>query len=175
MPATYDAIATTTLTSTSATVSFTSIPGTYTDLVLVVSAAMSASGQSVYMRFNDDTGSTYCQGNIFYNGTTFGTSTASMNDLAGVGNILYSQSGFSTGQLSAVCNIFNYADTSMIKSSITLSGQGASGTASVEHNMGWWNSANAITSITVRSNGTPTSTYHFIAGSTFSLYGILRG
>jgi hypothetical protein len=66
MPATYEPIATTTLTSTTASIDFTSIPTTYTDLKLVFTGlASSVNGVGVGLRFNGDTSSSYSV-NMFY-------------------------------------------------------------------------------------------------------------
>ena len=61
MPATYDKIATYTLPSATSSYTFTSIPSTYTDLVLVVSARMTGGGgaSAIQLQFNGDTGSNY--------------------------------------------------------------------------------------------------------------------
>ena len=58
--ATYTPIATQTPGSNTASISFSSIPGTYTDLVLVIDNAFTASGGYSYsLSFNDDTASNY--------------------------------------------------------------------------------------------------------------------
>jgi hypothetical protein len=59
MTATYEKIATTTLGSTTATVTFSSISGAYTDLVLVERLVKSITGGSLQVRFNSDTGTNY--------------------------------------------------------------------------------------------------------------------
>jgi hypothetical protein len=54
---TYEAIATQTLGSAAASVTFSSIPGTYTDLVLVVAMEHVTTGtENIVMQFNGDTG-----------------------------------------------------------------------------------------------------------------------
>ena len=61
MPAsnTYEPIATTTLTSAVSSVSFGSIPQTYTDLILVNYFATTTVNEDAYVQFNSDTASNY--------------------------------------------------------------------------------------------------------------------
>ncbi len=60
MTKTYVPISTTTLGSNASTVSFSSIPGTYTDLVIVMGViSTSNTGHYVYLQYNGDTGSNY--------------------------------------------------------------------------------------------------------------------
>ena len=66
---TYVAIATNTLGSAAASVTFSSIPGTYTDLV-IVTQAISATADNVGIRFNSDSGSNYSQTWLSGNGTS---------------------------------------------------------------------------------------------------------
>ena len=58
MPGTYEPLATTTGTGSSTTVTFTTIPQTYTDLVLVCSD-INAQTTDIGVRFNNDSGSNY--------------------------------------------------------------------------------------------------------------------
>ena len=58
MAITYEPIATTTLGTSASSVTFSTIPGTYTDLVLVV-AGTSAATNGNEMQFNGDTGNNY--------------------------------------------------------------------------------------------------------------------
>jgi hypothetical protein len=59
MAITYEPIATTTLGSAAATVTFSSISGAYTDLIVVANLAQSAGSNSLRFRLNGDTGSNY--------------------------------------------------------------------------------------------------------------------
>ena len=56
MPAsnTYEPIATTTLTSATSEVSLSSIPSTYTDMIIVVTATTTADNTDIQMYFNSD-------------------------------------------------------------------------------------------------------------------------
>ena len=56
---TYTPLATSTLGSAAASVTFSSISGSYTDLVLVISCAQSAAGGGLRFQFNSDTGGNY--------------------------------------------------------------------------------------------------------------------
>ena len=61
MPAgsTYTPLSTTTLGSAQATVTFSSISGSYTDLVLVMNTIGTSAGGDVQVQFNSDTASNY--------------------------------------------------------------------------------------------------------------------
>jgi len=59
MPATYEPIATTTLGSAAATITFSTIAATYTDLRLTLVFTTSVGGANVFFRFNGDTGTNY--------------------------------------------------------------------------------------------------------------------
>ena len=71
MTTTYEAIATTTLGSDSASVTFSTISGSYTDLVLVaVAGIITSAGEAYQMRINSDSGSNYSQTEMWGNGST---------------------------------------------------------------------------------------------------------
>ena len=155
---TYVPLATTTLNSTSSSVSFTSISGSYTDLVLVIQAALSSSANDTWLRFNSDSGTNYSRTKIAADGSSVTTFQASnQNAYYGVGNI-------NTSWMMSINHIFNYSNTTMNKSFITRHGSTGNETAA---GVGLWRSTAAITSIEI-APGTST----FISGSTFTLYGI---
>jgi len=67
---TYTPIATTTLGSAVASYSFTSIPSTYTDLVLILNpSGTTTNGQDVGLRFNSDSATNYSRTALSGNGT----------------------------------------------------------------------------------------------------------
>lgn len=72
MPATYEPIATTTLTSTATEIVFSSIPGTYTDLRLVAVFTPTASLRP-RIDLNSDTGTNYSSTLLTSSGTTAGS------------------------------------------------------------------------------------------------------
>ncbi len=59
MPATYEPLATTTLGSAASSVTFSSISGSYTDLVVVFSGTAGGGNSNLILTFNSDTGSNY--------------------------------------------------------------------------------------------------------------------
>jgi hypothetical protein len=64
---TYEAIATQTLGSAAASVTFSSIPGTYTDLVIVCTPLrVTAGAEELVFQFNSDTGSNYSINNSYW-------------------------------------------------------------------------------------------------------------
>lgn len=161
MPSTYTPIATTTLTSASS-VTFSSIPGTYTDLVLVSSAKSSTSTVTPRIQFNSDTGTNYsCTYFIGYSGGTL--SNRFTNDTSiPVANFAGNYTEFSP----MIISILNYSNTTTYKSLLSR-GANTVSSSDVSAVVGLWRNTNAITSITLQmSSGT------FAIGSTFSLYGI---
>lgn len=142
-----------TLGSTASSVTFSSIPATYTDLVAVI--ATTTSGDISY-RINGDTGSNYSQ-TIIYAYSAFGstrTTSATSNFL---------NYGSNNGNFFATLQFNNYSNTTTYKTSILR--DNANGTTT-DVMVGLWRSTAAINSITF----TPPST--FAIGSTFNLYGI---
>ena len=69
MPATYEKIATTTLGSATATITFDSIAASWTDLRLVVVGTQTTSGADVKLTFNNDTATNYSSTCIYGTGT----------------------------------------------------------------------------------------------------------
>lgn len=169
MPAgnTYEAIATQTVTgSAAATVTFSSIPSTYTDLVLVMQPAAGFETENVGIRFNSDTGNNYSYTKLTGNGST-ATSTRATNfsrinmcDSIGTTTTL--------GNLTIICNIMNYANSTTNKTTLSRSNQATGTYPGVETMVGLWRNTAAITSVTAMQSGSAT----FSIGSTFSLYGI---
>lgn len=162
MPATYEPIATTTLGSAAATITFSSIASSWTDLrVVFVGTATAATG--LRAQFNSDTGTNY-----------------SRTSLLGDGSAVYSQRGTNIAFISLGINdnlsttiptmrtmdIFSYAGstnkTVLTNESTDLNGSGAS-TVAVQ----LWRNTGAITSISLNVSGTTIA-----AGSTATLYGI---
>jgi hypothetical protein len=153
---TYKPIATQTLGSSSSSVTFSSIPQTYTDLVLVYNGISSASATATF-QFNSDTGSNYSNTYVLGNGSSTssgnGTNTSSMYQF-------YPTTTYS----SAVSHILNYSNSNVYKTVLTRSSNTANYSLA---NVGLWRNTSAITQIVV---GISTGT--FSSGSTFTLYGI---
>jgi len=164
MPAgsTYTPIATTTLGSTAATVTFSSIAATYTDLVLVVAGG--ADGNSGYgLRFNSDTGSNYSRTYLTGDGSTTSSGRDSNQTSTDITFNGYLQNNFN---YNSIVNIMNYANTTTFKTIIARSNNAATG---VDTTVNLWRSTTAINSITIR---TSSAGRVFSIGSTFTLYGI---
>jgi hypothetical protein len=161
--ATYEPIATTTLGSAASTVTFSSIPGTYTDLIVVANVGCSSASQRAGWQANSNTGSNYSRTILV--GT--GSSTASdreSNATAAYG-IFDALSGVPTTLVGNFITQFqNYSNTTTNKTAITRYNDAGGGTGvSVQ----LFRSTSAITSITFLLSGG-----NWIANSTFTLYGI---
>lgn len=162
MPAavTYEPIATTTLSSAQSTVTFSSISGSYTDLVVIVTGNKSGTGSSdISWRANGDTGSNYSQTTIY------GTGSGSPQSDRG-SNVTASRAGrVGASQSVSILNFFNYSSTVTYKSSIS---KGSVGDNLIIYQMGLWRSLNAITSL----DFTLATADNFSSGCTFTIYGI---
>lgn len=158
MPATYDKISTTTLGSAVSTVTFSSIPSTYTDLVIVFNAAGTVYVNSV-IRFNGDTSTNYSSTRLYGNGTSASSARFNTETFAYIGDL-------TTSICTTIVQVQNYANTTTFKSFLTRSSAAAGG---LDANAGIYRKTPiaAITSIDLIASGTT-----FIIGSTFTLYGI---
>jgi hypothetical protein len=161
MPATYEPIATTTLGSTATTVSFTSIPGTYTDLVLVTSIKATSADTNQWMRFNSDSTTNYSSTNMYGDGTSALSFRQSSEDKF---NSVLSGYLVTSQNCPGIYNIMNYSNTTTFKTMISrFSNSGVVAQAEVS----LYRSTSAITAIEIFT--TPNS---FAVGSTLTLYGI---
>jgi hypothetical protein len=174
MANTYTLITSNVLSSSTSSVTFSSIPSTYTDLVLRSSARVDgfAGNSNARLQFNGDTSSanysyTYLQGN--------GSSVVSSNTATGV--VGYIQlSRFSDGA-AATANTFSNNEiyipsyTAGINKQISYfsAQEDNTATAYLFNLAGIYWSTNTISSITLTD-----PSYSFIAGSSFYLYGIKK-
>ena len=161
MTATYEKIATTTLGSATATVTFSSISGAYTDLVLIISGSSTSSENSLGMRFNSDTGSNYSATAIYADGISAASLRQTNTTEMYVGRI------GSSGNSANIFQIQNYSNTTTYKTALSR----GSSTAYTMTTVGLWRNTAAVNTILVRFIQGASD---FASGSTFTLYGILK-
>ena len=166
----YESIATVTLGSSQATISFTSIPATYKHLQIRGLSRNTGAGtgaSDIKMLFNSDTGANY---SIHYLDGTGASVTQ-----AGVGNRSDPRAGLSVdGGVTAnifganVTDILDYSDTNKYKTTRTIGGADLNGSGSFRLTSGVWTNTAAITQI----DFTDLSGSNFAQYSSFALYGI---
>jgi hypothetical protein len=163
MPAssTYTPIATfTTVNNTTTSYTFSSIPATYTDLV-IIGDVRATSSSSIVLRMNSDSGSNYWSYVQYTSGTSV-TSTRYINQTTGYVN--YNGLPFTSGVWATMqIDIMNYANTNMWKAYYS---QTASYTFGSDITAGQWRSTSAVNSVTLFAGS------FFDTGTTFTLYGI---
>ena len=162
MPAgnTYEAIATQTVTgSSTVSVTFSSIPSTYTDLI-IVTQYKSAANNYLIMRFNGDTGSNYSRTELTGNGSS-ATSSRFSNEASAYVSSLYAPTGDWETAISQINNYSNSTTNKTMLSRVNVPTQGVNATVNL------WRSTSAINTILITAVGNG-----YDVGSTFSLYGI---
>jgi hypothetical protein len=161
MPATYEPIESKVLGTAVSTVTFSSIPQSYTDLVLVFSGnAASGSIDSVPMRFNGDTATNYSY--QIFDGSGSSASAGRASNATFISTSLVIGSEVSNN----IWHIFNYSNATTFK---TIIGRANVAGSYIRIGGGMWRKTpEAITSVTVFHAGS----VNFVVGSTFTLYGI---
>jgi hypothetical protein len=145
-----------------ATIDLTSIPGTYTDLVLMLSARATSTTATITVAFN---GSSASFTNLYLQGNGSGVTSTTGTTL--VGNASISTDTASTfGNLSIY--IPNYAGSADKNFSVDTVSENNSGTAFTQIFTGVWANTAAITQVTL-------SLANFAQHSNAYLYGILKG
>ena len=167
MPATYESIASTTLGASAASVTFSSISGSYTDLVIVGQYSFISNGIR-YANFrvgngSVDTGSNYS--NTYFDSYT-GSAGSGRNSNLTLGLFSYSSNaGLTTSQYQVgIMHFMNYSNTTTNKTTLSRN-MSAGDMTSLYVNL--WRSTAAINTIQVISGNAD-----FASGSTFTLYGI---
>lgn len=168
MPATYEPIATTTLSSAASSITFSSIPATYTDLRLVVVGTSATEGR-LLLRFNSDSGTNYSYTVIKGDGTNTGSHRGTDQTYwRSYETVLpTSNAGF------AAVDIFSYAGSTN-KTLLYNGSMDKNGSGTTTLVVGLWRDTSAISSIVCYSGNLTTTTYNFNTGTTATLYGILK-
>ena len=164
MPATYEPIATQTLGSSVSSVTFSSIPQTYTDLVIVQSAFV-ANQMDTRLQFNGDTATNYSWTVLFGSGSAAGSYRESNKTAIPTG--YYSQIDISPATSTFIIQIMNYSNATTNKTVLTRGNNAASGRG-VDAIVGLWRSTAAITSVALNVD----ASHQYTSGSVFTLYGI---
>ena len=158
MTATYDLIASNVLSSSASSVTFSSIPATYRDLVLVFDGKNAGGGTSGRMQFNGDTGSNYSLVSMYGNGSSTSSGSYASDDHIAFS---YFVNLFNTIQISTI-QIMDYSATDKHKTVLVRNNKADDG---VEAIAGRWANTAAINSIRLYQP-------QFAIGSSFYLYGI---
>lgn len=161
----FESIATTTLGSANSTITFSSIPSTYTHLQ-IRALSLSASGTpELAIQFNNDTGTSYSQHALYGNGASAGAYGAATQPFM----ITWQGAGGSTTNPGAnIIDILDYANTNKHKTMRSLTGRDNNGSGTVSLNSGGWLSTSAISTIVIKTQ----TGVNFAQYSSFALYGI---
>jgi hypothetical protein len=163
MPNTYEAIATNTVAGTSTTtITFSSIPSTYTDLV-IVAQYKAVSNNYLMVRLNGDTASNYSRTEMQGNGSSISNYNGSNEAYAYISSIYAQASELGT----FILNFNNYSNTIANKTILSRGNNAVSSAGGASAVVNLWRSNAAIDTILLTPIGSG-----FDVGSTFSLYGI---
>lgn len=157
----YESIATVNLSSAASSVTFSSIPTTYTHLQVRGIMAPSGASSSTNIQFNSDTTTT----NYYYHRLQGDGATAN----AASGNLyrILDGTGTTTYYQSFVIDILDYANTNKYKTTRALAGYDANGSGQINLTSNLWKNTAAITTITFTLD-----TPNINTNSSFALYGI---
>ena len=169
MPSTYTLISSNVLTGSAASVTFSAIPSTYTDLVVRWSARDVSGGGNydIQCEFNGSAGTSYSTVQLYGTGNA---AWSSIYSSAAYGRTGYSESSDSTSSTFSSDEI--YIPSYTVAQNKPFSSFGATENNSTTSRVivstmaSLWRNTSAITSIKLSSGGT------FASGSSFYLYGI---
>lgn len=164
---TYTLVSSTTTGSSASTVTVSSIPSTYTSLIVVVntySTFSSDSGTRMYMYFNGDTGTNYSCTAFETNGSTLYNERQTNSTAFWVGRNNNSYSG-NTQKSSTIIQLENYANTSVYKTGLVRWSAMQNGRPNGGV-VGLWRSSSAINSISFITDS------NMAAGTKIDIYGI---
>ena len=170
-PTSYESIATTTLGSSTSTITFSSIPSTYTHLQLrwLARSDRAAAQDFVDIRFNSDTGANYAAHSLYGDGAT-ATAIAYVSNTS-VGVIFMPGSTATASVFSVgVMDILDYTNTNKYTTSRILGGADINGSGRIVLGSGVWMNTAAVTTLTIITDNAST----FSQYSSFALYGIKR-
>ena len=160
---TYDLIASNVLGSSAASVTFSSIPATYRDLVLVTQYLSTSTNTYAILRFNSDSGSNYQH--VYMSGSS-GSTYSGSGSFTGVLSVYWTAAN-STGPVLGIYHIMDSSATDKHKTVLSRTNTDNTSRNGVEAFANRWANTAAITQIDVVGGNN-----NFAAGSSFHLYGI---
>jgi hypothetical protein len=155
--------------TTTASVTFSSIPATYTDLLLKISSRNNDMYNEIHFRFNGNTGSNYSGRNMYGNGSSILSSSSS--SISSLQNLTVQPVSTQTASTFGNVELYIPNYTSSNHKSVSADGVQENNATSAQAMLGaglWANTA-AITSIQAFP-----SIGSFVTNSTFYLYGISK-
>jgi len=172
-------IASAVLTANATSVTFSNIPGIYTDLMLtgVARTDRASEDDNIAARFNDDSGNNYGWINPAFSGTPTGTASMTCYIGRGVERLLFAraEAASSTGGMFSGIGVIitQYSNTAVLKVTNSIaSAKFGNADADADYKTGiysgLWHSTNAITKITMFPHGGT----NIVAGSRFYLWGL---
>ena len=167
MPITYDRIATTTLGSANNSITFSSIPSTYTDLRVIITPLANATVYYMAIQLNGDTGSNYSFTSLYGNGSSATSNRQTSQTEIGV---IWFNGATTTIPAFATIDLFSYA-SSTNKTVLATNSADNNGSGTVEIHVGLWRNTAAINSIKLFDTS---AGRQMAAGTTATLYGILK-
>ena len=153
------------------TIDFTSIPSTYTDLVLKISCRVTGSSgytlSRIRARFNGDTGNNYYNRLVYNNATSVGSEASGAS--SGI-TYFYATAMDSTASTFASSEVYisNYSATPRKSVSIESVTETNGAGVIMSLNAGLWSTTSAINAISISD----TNGFTFLQYSTAYLYGI---
>lgn len=162
MPATYEPIATATISSPTVGITFSSIPSTYTDLRIVFNGKYTTSAAYLGIRFNSDTGTNYSDTLVGGDGTS-AFSLRSTN--VTTPNLAYV---YSANPATAVIDVFNYAGATH-KTVLSSGFSDINSSGSINLSVALWRNTSAINTIRIADTS---FVRNFDTGTIATLFGI---
>jgi len=172
----FESIATTTVSTPVASVTFSAIPATFTHLQIRASLQTVRATyplNKIFWSFNSDTASNYSSHSVFGDGSSATSGAENTTAISGFDNFSTNTGNSSEVYGVLIMDILDYANTNKYKTSRALSGFDVNGTIAtyggrVGLTSGNWRNTNAITSVTF----TVDNAANFTADSSFALYGV---
>ena len=162
--ATYTPIATTTLGANSATITFSSISSSYTDLrVVLVGLPTTANAVSCTLQFNSDTATNYSWTRLTGDGTSAASVSLASSNYISINSFLQFSS---TIPNMITADIFSYAG-STYKTVLGSAVQNFNGSGNILNMVGLWRNTTAINRIDINATGGS-----FATSTIATLYGI---
>jgi len=166
VPVGYNSIATINGNGSTATITFSGIPATYSHLQVRVLARVAAGGEDLTLQFNGDTAANYSRHRLTGSYTaTAASGTASTTGITTLGSA--GMPSLANAYAVSIIDILDYSNTNKYKTARMLSAQDSNGSGGLDFTSGVWRNTAAITSLTIYANSS-----NFPTAASFALYGI---